>query len=119
MFGSGTTNGSSLFGSKPAGGSLFGDKPPGSLFSNGNNSLFGNQSSIFSKPAEKKDGEEENQGDENELYKNDDELPTIALEDKEAEKSPFTKVFEKDVQKFKQATPAAEKKNFGVGKVSI
>jgi len=43
----------------------------------------------------------------------------VILEDKEAAKSPFKKVFEKEVMKFKQVTPAAEKHSCGIGKLSI
>jgi hypothetical protein len=81
--------------------------------------LFGNQTSIFSKPAEKKEEDENEGAGEDALYKNDDEPPSVVLEDKETEKSPFTKVFEREVQKFKQATPVDSKRNLGVGKVSI
>lgn len=34
-------------------------------------------------------------------------------------KSPFEKVFEKEVQKFKISTPIEQKKNCGMGKISI
>ena len=76
------TTGTSLFGGKPTG-SLFGDnKPTGSLFgdSKPTNSLFGNTTSIFSKPAEKKDDADgDNQSEGN--YKNEDEPPSVVLED--------------------------------------
>ena len=52
-------------------------------------------------------------------YKNEEEPPSIKLEDQQVSKSPFTKIFERDVQKFKQITPIDKKRNMGVGKASI
>ena len=43
----------------------------------------------------------------------------MVLEDQAAQKSPFSKQFEKEVQKFKQITPSDQKKNCGQGRVSI
>ena len=97
LFGN-TAPGTSLFGSKPAEGGLFGAKPSGSLFAS-NTSLFGAQTSIFTKEGEKKEGT--NDGNEDELYKNDEEHPSVVLEDTQVQKSPFTKVLEKEVPKFK------------------
>lgn len=121
-------SGGGLFGNAPSSGSLFGNTtknaPTSSLFSN-QNSLFGGNAatSIFAKPAEnsgegngtKKDGGDDSDG----AYANEEEPPTVVLEDQAASKSPFTKVYEKEVQKFKQATSPELKKNCGQGKVSI
>ena len=41
------------------------------------------------------------------------------MKDQETHKSPYVKMFEKEVAKFKQATPIEQKKNCGAGKVSI
>lgn len=112
LFGNTNTTGGSLFGNPT------GDKPQGSLFATGN-SLFGNQTSIFSKPKENKEGDDKDDGSDNGVYKNEDEPPTVVLEDQTAQDSPFTKVFEREVTKFKQATPVDQKKNCGGGKVSI
>lgn len=89
-------------------------KPVGSLFDN-KNSIFGNQASIFAKPDAAQDDDKNSQ----DLYVNDDEPPTVVLEDKPTLNSPFEKVFEKDVQKFKQSAGAKEKKNCGAGRISI
>ena len=51
--------------------------------------------------------------------KADDEAPTVTLGDNPASKSPFTKVYEKAVEKFKLASPIELKKNLCNGKVSI
>ena len=48
-----------------------------------------------------------------------DEPPTVVLEDKEQQESPFQKLFEKEVEKFKIKIPEPLKKNLGRGKVQI
>jgi hypothetical protein len=49
----------------------------------------------------------------------EEEPPTVTLGDYKGVKSPYEKVFEKEVQKFKISTPIELKKNCGLGKVSI
>jgi len=72
-----------------------------SLFSN-QTSLFGNAPSIFAKPEKKEGGDDDNKGQDSDgAYAAEDEPPTVALEDQTASKSPFSKVYEKEVQKFK------------------
>lgn len=122
LFGSnGAPTSGSLFGSKPSGG-IFGDKPPGSTLFGGNpgESLFGSNKSIFGVGFGKKD---DNKKDENEdadgNYIAPNEPPSIAIEDASTVKSPFIKLFERDISKFKVDKPADIKKNCGIGKVSL
>jgi len=121
LFGNGGAP-TSLFGSKPAGSSLFGNKPAGSTLFGGKpgESLFGQQESIFGKNIGKKD---DNKDDENEdgegNYVTPDELPSVVIEDKVAVKSPFTKLYEREISKYKIDKPADQKRNCGIGKVSI
>ena len=49
----------------------------------------------------------------------EDEPPSVSLGEFKGIKSPFDKVFEKDIQKFKISTPIEQQKNCGIGKVSI
>ena len=80
---------------KPGTSSLFGnsgDKPPvtGSLFGQ-NKNLFGEG---FGKATETPaNGNEDSDG----AYKNEEEAPTLKLEDQTISKSPFSKIFEKEV----------------------
>mgnify|MGYP001226568247 CR=1 FL=1 len=62
-----------------------------------------------------KDDGEDSAGD----YKNEDEPPTITLKEYVGPKSPFEKILEINIQKYKIATPIEKKKNCGIGKVSI
>ena len=120
LFGNAAPTGSLFGGDKPADGSLFGSKPTGSLF-DAKNSLFGNTTSIFSKPAEDKDGDDSDGtgkgGSSPPTFQQADEPPSVDLKDQKAVASPFNKLFEKEVMKYKQITP--EKKNCGAGKLSI
>lgn len=103
LFGNGS---SSLFGPKKDGEekpSLFGGQPTGkSLFTSGN-SLFGNQTNIFSKsnPFTKDKTNNEKEADKGEdgedsdtVYKNEEEAPTVNLKEYVGPKSPFDKVYE-------------------------
>ena len=59
-------------------------------------------------------------GDSPPAFADDNEPPTVALGGSvSAQKSPFTKTFERLVEKFKIAVPIELKKNCGNGKVSI
>lgn len=77
--------------------------------------MFGNpQGNIF-----KKDDAPENEESEDN-YAPEDEPPTVTLgSDVVVQKSPFKKVFEINVEKFKIAIPVAQKKNLQNGRVSI
>jgi len=111
LFG-GANTGSSLFGAKPAGSTLFGGKP--------GESLFGQQDSIFGKGFGKKDDNEKDENeDDNGNYISKDEPPSVVIEDKVAVKSPFTKLYERDITKYKVCKPEELKKNCGIGKVSL
>ena len=139
MFG-GTALPGSLFGSNSAtpatSGSLFGgggfggpaktfEKPQGSLFAANGNSMFGGQSNIFaSKPAaagsdKKEDEAAAHESSDGGYVDDNDEPPTVTLGEDVSTQSPFTKLFEKTVDKFKLSLPADLKKNLGQGKVSI
>jgi len=132
LFGNGTTGGSlfgnsgaptgSLFGGQPGGSSLFGAKPAGSTLFGGKpgESLFGQQESIFGKGFGKKDDNEKDENeDDNGNYITQDEPPSVVIEDKVAVKSPFTKLYEREITKYKVCKPEELKKNCGIGKVSI
>jgi hypothetical protein len=123
----GNSTGTGLFGAKPEGSSLFGNGPSTSLFGgapvgkslfDSKNSLFGGQTNIFAKAAENKK-DEKSDGGESPVYAEEDEPPTVTLGEYKGIKSPFEKVFEKEVQKFKISTPIEQKKNCGIGKTSI
>lgn len=60
-------------------------------------------------------GDEDSEG----AYKDDDEGPTVVLGEDVNTKNPFSKNYEKQVDKFKIAAPENLKKNLGQGKVSI
>lgn len=100
LFGNG---GSSLFGPKKEGeekSTLFGNQPQGkSLFDN-KNSLFGNQTNIFSKSGDKTNNEKEadkksQDGDDSgNEYKNEEEPPTVTLKEYVGPKSPYEKIIE-------------------------
>lgn len=70
-----------------------------------------------------KNNEEKDEGGESSdgAYKDDQEEPPTVVELGEdvTDNSPFKKNFEKNCDKFKIATPEAEKKNLGQGKISI
>ena len=91
---------------------MFGGKP--------GESLFGQQESIFGKGFGKKDDNQKDEAEDDEgNYVTPDEPPSVVIEDKAAVKSPFTKIFEREISKFKVDKPAEQKRNCGIGKVSI
>jgi hypothetical protein len=94
---------------------LFGAAPQGKSLFDTSNSLFGGQSNIFAKATHTKP---ESEGGDSPVYA-EDEPPTVTLGEYKGVKSPFEKVFEKEVQKFKISTPAENKKNCGLGKASV
>lgn len=66
-----------------------------------------------------KGGDGKDDDDSEGAYHDDDEAPTVVLGEDVNTKNPFTKKFEKQVDKFKIAMPVEVKKNLGQGKVSI
>lgn len=130
VFGGGAKPAGSLFGGPPAkGGSLFGGAPAaGGLFGNGTSfggapktfgapsgSLFSNTSNMFAKPegAKKEEPKYGNDDGENSdgMYAEPDEPPTVTLGPDVSAANPFSKVYEKAVDKFKvtATAPANEK----------
>jgi len=83
--------------------------------------LFGAKPNIFAKNDTATVNKDDDSGDED-VGKGGDSPPAFAaagLADVPTAASPFHKVFEKDVQKFKVAVPAAKKRSCGSGKVQI
>lgn len=127
LFGGNTTAaGGSLFGNNKGGftgGSLFGgpprdfSKPTGSLFDASNNMFASQQTKPPLAFGNSKNDEENDDNDSNENYQQEDEPPTVVLGEAVSASNPFSKRFEKSVDKFKLAVP--EKKSLGAGKVSI
>jgi len=122
----GKSNSGGLFGGNGTTGGLFSVKPlfggpsnapaGGSIFQAGN-SLFGPKPNIFAKQGTEQSKDDESDDD---VGKGGDSPPAFApggLKDVPTAASPFAKVFEKDIQKFKIAVPAAKKRNCGQGKV--
>jgi len=99
---------------------LFGKPTQGSLFGQPQSNIFGSASSnIFaqSKPdtQPKADGE-----DSDAPFVQEDEAPTVTLDTNIVQnKSPFVKVIDLSVDKFKISNPQEKKKNLQNGKVSV
>lgn len=92
----------------------FGAAPTGSLFG-GNQNMF---SGVQQPPAFKNEDD-----DDNGMYKDEEEEEPVQLETVQNPNDPFTKIIEKQVDKFKYMPPKAatkeDKKNCGNGRVSI
>jgi hypothetical protein len=73
---------------------LFGNAPQGKSLFDTKNSLFGGQGNIFAKAEKEK--EKDSEGGDSPVY-TEDEPPTVTLEEYKGVKSPFDKVFEKEV----------------------
>ena len=119
LFGSSAPIGGGLFGQQQASGatSLFGGqsfaKPPesGSIFASTTSMFAPNQPNMFAGQKDEKNDGESSDG----AYQDDQEEPPTIVELGEdvTDNSPFKKQFEKNADKFKIATPEAEKKNLG------
>jgi hypothetical protein len=114
---------SNLFSGAPAGGSLFGQTT----------SIFGGSNSLFSKPEDKKKEEgDEGEDDDDNTGKGGNSPPSynaeasfearpvnLKIESRPPEKSPYTKIYNKYVEKFKVTAPEPDKKTMGNGNITL
>ena len=122
LFGQNPNPSNNLFGISSKPGGLFGStsQPSGPLFGQPQSNIFGSASTnIFaqSKPDKKQDADAE---DSDACFVQEDEAPTVTLGTNLVQnKSPFVKVIEFNIDKFKISKPLEKKKNLQNGKVSV